>query len=911
MILLSLLLLCSAQKNKISDIDTISEIAKAKAFFDNSELYWPDDLDSTIYFTKLAAETYKNVGETDSYLICIAGIANAYYSFNKYEDAIRFYRIIDKEYYKATLRKKTLSQDVLLHLASYYRIIQNNKKAISILSECISKNNHINSSIYVYLGYSYFLEGDYIQSEKFLLKHLLKDNKMAPPDDLNIGILKVLGSLYGKSKKYDKAISTFKYIIKNFNQNEKNRKSEQVFYDTKIQLAKLYLKISEFIKFNAIIESLNYENLNKINKIKYLYLKAKIHIKDKQLKEASQIIILGQSLIDSYSNKLELSTLELEYNLAKTDIYILQSSYEDAYNVNEFHLNSIKNRTINSHSYNIINELKLMRKRIEILKLSSNVGVLKSELVIFKNLIKSLRQQNSTASHKDFWANENLEIYQDAIGTFIHGNDINTAFTFAEENKSNLLIQSLNDIDAKSYANIPEELLDKERELRATLQFYQKKKFELESADEIDPTKLLSYSDIITKTDFAIEAIVDTLETNYPEYYEIKYNEEDLKVTDVQELLDSETAFIEYFVGKDSSYVFTITKDDIAVYPLENISEKSEVFLNYYNSLNDPNTSLDSLNYYSLEAYNLILKDATQNLDPNINNLVIVPDDILNNLPFGMMKNLDESSYIGDRYNIQYQYSGRLWRLLKNRKSESKKYDLLAYAYNTENLNFLAERACATMEVGNLLCSEKEVRSIANILKDKNINLDVSQKDDILNNASDAKVIHLATHSCLDSENSDYSRIFFDDGYITNIDLQLQNINADLAVLSACESGYGELVKGEGAMSISKGFFHAGVKSTLVSLWPVDDCSTSEFMQHFYTYLQQGDKKDIALKKAKATYRETAHPSRTHPYYWAGFILIGDNAEVWRSSNHMIFWMVGLGCLLLLGAGYTYRKLVG
>ncbi|MBT8234242.1 MAG: CHAT domain-containing protein, partial [Bacteroidia bacterium] len=549
-------------------------------------------------------------------------------------------------------------------------------------------------------------------------------------------------------------------------------------------------------------------------------------------------------------------------------------------------------------NYNKIQLIESIKIKSNILKKINKPNY--ESFLLLSSLLKSLRLENSTASHKDFWANENLNIYQDAIATFIDNDDIESAFTFAEENKSNLLVQSLNDIEAKSYANIPAELLEKENDLRAKLQFYQKKKFELENSDNIDSTKLIDYFELITTTEFAIDEIVDTLESHYPEYYELKYNEEDLKAADIKNILDDKTAFIEYFVGKDSAYVFTITKDNISVNSLDILSDSTNIFLKYYQSISDPNVSATFLDSHSKSTYKLVLEKALENINSNIQDLIIVPDDILNNLPFELMKN-EKDEYLGFKYNIHYQYSGRLWRLLKNRKSFDKKYDFLGYAYNSDNVNYIAERACATMETGNLLCSDKEIQNIATILKDKSLLLKNANKDDILKNASQSRIVHLATHSCLDSENSDYSRIFFNDGYITNIDLQLQTMNADLAVLSACESGYGELIKGEGAMSISKGFFHAGCKSTLVSLWPVDDCSTSEFMGHFYTYLNEGLQKDVALKKAKQTYLETAHPSRTHPYYWAGFILIGDNAAVFGNGGGYLIWVMGFLGLLVFG----------
>lgn len=894
-----------------SQLDSLTILKKANYLLEKSELYWPQSIDSTIYYTNEAAKLYKSINKKELWLECISGIANAYYIDMDYKMAIFKYDELEREFENLKFIPPKSKKRILTHLGSYKRMLKDFNKSIYYLKESASiKDVNLDMSTYANLGFTYYLLGDYNKAESHFLNSLNYD--IDKINELNVNIFGTLGNLYQRKNNHNLAINYYFKILYFYDSNIELKKGNQTYFKYKIKLAESYLKLNKNSESKSILKELEFSTLNKFNSLRYKFILSKFLIKNDQNDLAINNIKLALKSIDYLKYDNEIKILQASFLNLLTIENIKKKNYNELIKINNEGINlfNLDLQSDLAKNFNFVGNilLELLYTRIKIFKITESNKETFNLFNITISLIKSLRQQNSTASHKDFWANENLEIYQDAIGTFIHEKDINTAFTFAEENKSNLLIQSLNDIDAKTYAGIPEELLDEERELRAKLQFYQKKKFELENNDAIDSTKLLSYSEIITHTDFAIEAIVDTLESQYPEYYEIKYNEEDLTVNDVQELLDDKSAFIEYFIGKDSSYVFTITKNDIYVSPLENISEKSDVFLNYYNTLSEPSTSIDSLNYYSSEAYNLILKDAIKNLDSNITNLVIVPDDILNNLPFGMMKDIDQTSYIGSQYNIQYQYSGRLWRLLKNRKSEDKNYDLLAYAYNTENLNFLAERACATMEVGDLLCSEKEINIIANILKGKSINLSVNKKEDILNQASNAKVIHLATHSCLDSENSDYSKIFFDDGYITNIDLQLQQINADLAVLSACESGYGELVKGEGAMSISKGFFHAGVKSTLVSLWPVDDCSTSEFMKHFYTYLQEGDKKDIALKKAKQTYVETAHPSRTHPYYWAGFILIGDNAEVWSKDYGLIFWLLGAAVLVIIG-GATLKKL--
>ena len=129
-------------------------------------------------------------------------------------------------------------------------------------------------------------------------------------------------------------------------------------------------------------------------------------------------------------------------------------------------------------------------------------------------------------------------------------------------------------------------------------------------------------------------------------------------------------------------------------------------------------------------------------------------------------------------------------------------------------------------------------------------------------------------------------------------------------MLSACESGFGTIVSGEGSMSIAKSFFQAGAKSTLVSLWPVDDCATSDLMGYFYRNLKNGVSKDEALRLAKLDFRENANPIQLHPYYWAGMIQIGDPTPLFYNSAFSIkrTWPFIVGFIILFIAIGTYLK---
>src|SRR5262249_28460860 len=113
-----------------------------------------------------------------------------------------------------------------------------------------------------------------------------------------------------------------------------------------------------------------------------------------------------------------------------------------------------------------------------------------------------------------------------------------------------------------------------------------------------------------------------------------------------------------------------------------------------------------------------------------------------------------------------------------------------------------------------------------------------------------------------------------EDGFLTMPEVFDLNLNSDLVVLSACKSGLGEKIRGEGVMGLSRAFLCAGTSSVLVSLWNVYDSSTAEFMENFYRAMQINHSNHAAaLKQARLQMIQSGKYS--HPYYWAPFVLIG------------------------------------
>ncbi|MEZ4893968.1 MAG: CHAT domain-containing protein [Saprospiraceae bacterium] len=111
-------------------------------------------------------------------------------------------------------------------------------------------------------------------------------------------------------------------------------------------------------------------------------------------------------------------------------------------------------------------------------------------------------------------------------------------------------------------------------------------------------------------------------------------------------------------------------------------------------------------------------------------------------------------------------------------------------------------------------------------------------------------------------------------------DLYSMKLNADMIVLSACETGLGKVLQGEGAISLARAFAFAGAKSVVTTLWSVENTSTSKLMAEFYNALANGKEKDEAMKLAREEYLKNVPASWRHPFFWLGIIVIGDTSPI-------------------------------
>jgi CHAT domain-containing protein len=541
------------------------------------------------------------------------------------------------------------------------------------------------------------------------------------------------------------------------------------------------------------------------------------------------------------------------------------------------------------------------------------------------DVIRDVRQGIRSADSKNDLSENAISVYEEAIALayemFKKSGDesfITTAFKLAESNKAQLLLENLNEQEALGYAGIPDSLSRKDKDLRLYLATLEDRAIRKGSNNLND--------ELIFKTKQELDRFAAFLEKSYPRYYKLKYDNEPIDPVDIQkELLDKNTALIEYFVGIENIYLFIISTEQLGMQLIQKDSLAIKEIKNLRNLLKvrpgneDPEQEFKDFTYSARTVYNSFVREAFESLPEAIYTLIIIPDDQINYIPFEVLLSEDSKgeksysletlSYLFEDYAINYNYSATLLSKVKLKEVADFKDDFIGYAPTFDKSTSTNARPAHFSGLTNLRCNKEEVESIASVIGGEKRMNGAATKADFLREAKDYKIIHLATHAFVNQNDSKLNRIYLQDDFLSDVNLYSLALNTELAVLSACNTGSGELLRGEGVMNLARGFINAGCSSTIMSMWSVDDCTTAELMLLFYKELKNGLKKDEALRQSKIKYLTTANKTKMHPYYWAAFVPFGDmQAMEFRSS-----WLPSTQSLILFGgviilAGFLYFR---
>ena len=513
-------------------------------------------------------------------------------------------------------------------------------------------------------------------------------------------------------------------------------------------------------------------------------------------------------------------------------------------------------------------------------------------------------------------------IYGEAIATNLLLNSLGghslyppEIFVFAESAKALHLRQAIQQAQAVKFAGIDTTLLKLEQDLRIDITWREKQAQALldKGITETD-TNLLRVSSIIFDLKRKYEVLQKRFETDYPDYYRLKYDLSTSSLQYVQDsLLQPKQALLEYFVGDSTIYLFVVRPDTFIIhevkrdFPLEDwIGQLRLGLYGYYTSGKTNRTdvlyekALHQYIEYAQKIYHKLFAPVEQWFSDQ-GSVILVPDGPLGYVPFDALltsaprdaNNFKTYPYLLHKYQFSYTYSATLLKEMRDKKHHrepAKEFVAFAPFYNGDS-TLLATMydydSLMRKDLQPLAYSGPEVAAAAALMQGEIVSGQAATEERFTSTAGNYRILHLATHGRADSRVGDYAFLAFteirdslENELLYIKDLYNLELNADLVVLSACETGIGKLQRGEGIISLARAFAYAGAKSIVTTLWSVNDKSTSELMRYFYRELRRGKTKDEALRLARKRYLSESPVRNCHPFFWAAFVALGDMRPV-------------------------------
>ncbi len=511
-------------------------------------------------------------------------------------------------------------------------------------------------------------------------------------------------------------------------------------------------------------------------------------------------------------------------------------------------------------------------------------------------LIDLIRFESTEYKSKLFWREQGAALYMKAVEVCFLLHKPEEAYYFMEKNKALLLLEDITNEQAKAHAHLPDHIAKREFTLKRNIYLSEN---ELQHKAYTSKNTIAALKDTIYNHKRRYEQFVDSLSVAFPNYAAIKkkvvvmpFNTFKKKYTTDQEWV------LQYILNNDLGFGLLTSAAQSILFPIDGIDQLHTDIFVLHKEVSQPFSTQEQLTAYQELAHRIFQQLIPKEVYEQVigKNLTIIPDHILQQLSFEtLVTHKDPLRYLIEDTEIRYAYSmSYLDRNLQIRRDPKKRF------------LGLAPITFDTMGLSALNLSEEEVIAIGNMCKGEILIQEQATKANFLNNVNDYKILHLSTHADIGEATNPW--IAFADAKISLNEIYATKNQADMVVLSACKTSLGELKKGEGVMSLARGFFHSGTKSVVSSLWSANDKSNQELLIDFYTYLNQGFTKSAALRKAKLKYVTTHTGTEQSPFYWGALVLIGDNAMVQLSSGFSIWVWVGIFFVLLISVIFLYNR---
>lgn len=850
------------------------------------------------YFPE-ALQIAKEVGNRVIEGYSLRYIGAIYFSLGDWEKALE--HVICELAIAEEIDNKTLEEDALDCIGTIHSALGNHEKALEYFTQALKiaeeiDNRRGKATILVHTGGAYYVRGNHEKALEYFVQ-VLRLAKEIGNREIEGYSLQCIGMVYYTLSEYEKGVEYFAQALE----------ISQKINDKVGEINSLRLISDVYRVFGSYKDALEYSTKA---------LKLAKEIKQKPL-EVHSLMSMSEiyDALGNYEEALEYSTKTLK--LAK-EIKDSESEGSALQRMGIVYSNLDRHDLALEHLRNALNIFCEIDAKGHLLTAQSYIAELlekkenyREALVVHEKTIEiteELRSNMRVEELKTSFLSGRVDPYRGLIRCYLEVDSIKDAFDYAERMRSRTLLDMLShprvDINKGISPELKEEKEGLERHLKtlfARLRIADKRKRECEDKEKKKELQAqvdsLKKEIRIQKNEY--EDLLTELKLKNPEYASLQSYKEPLALSEVQnKVLRDGEVLLEYFLSEKKSAVWVVKKDTFHLLYLETTdSLVSEQITRLRKSF--PFGS--EVKGICSNLYETLFKPVEKYVD-DAEVVYIVPDGALHKIPFGMFYDKEQDKYLLERYPFAYIQSASVLDAIRSSpKKKAPEGKLLAFGdpiFSEEQMEGeiqIAENitregfANKGFAFNPLPYTRKEVEAIANIMKVEleppYVNLGIEANESTIKSLSleDYRYIHFATHGYLvDAQNPIIQPSLVlslvgeqeEDGFLQMGEIFNLNLNADMVVLSGCETGMGKEVKGEGIVGLTRAFMYAGTPSVVVSLWSVQDLATALLMRDFYKNLQEGMNKAEALRQAKMSLIE--EEGYILPFYWAPFILVGE-----------------------------------
>jgi CHAT domain-containing protein len=529
---------------------------------------------------------------------------------------------------------------------------------------------------------------------------------------------------------------------------------------------------------------------------------------------------------------------------------------------------------------------------------------------------------------------------------------VTLAFETSESARGRSLAELLRVSDTNVLSKLDPQLAARETSLRQLLRVKEDERVWLLAKESNDKQqdRLRQLDAELERLGTEYKTLLASISARYPAYKQLTQPQSwDLRRIQEEVIGDNDTVLLEYVLGAERSYVWVVTRDGITSHELPSREVISDTVQRLYNLLKEPARpeTQNTLDQTARELAQIILFPVAGEL--NKKQILVAADDALNYIPFQILPaGPNTSEPIVARHNVVNVPSASiLGELRKEAGGRGVRAKALAVFGNPifAPRNGQSEQVAATpgsadqlkhaqrnveldpdtgdlSSFDRLFYSEREIANLRDVATEAQTfaasDYDATREQLLKMDLSQFAILHFATHGLLNPEHPEQSGLLLStinrdgktvDGFVRLQDIYSLRAPVDLVVLSACQTGLGKNIRGEGLVGLTRGFMYAGATSVVASLWKVEDEATAELMRIFYSeMLKNGKTPAEALRAAQNAIRQK--PEWSAPHYWAGFTLQGEYRYVVNSSPGWRRYSVAIvaAIFLLLGVAYWYHR---